>query len=374
MKNLSKIVVTSSLLTCATTQAAGLYLYETNTTDIGLASAGMAARAHDASVMAANPAGLANVSGKSFSGHLISLYGDAELDTISGDAGNVIGFVPMGSVFYSQQLNDKWTLGIGLFGNYGLGLGYEGLVDNTVAQLDIPTAITQAVTIQPTASYRINDQWSVGAGLGVQYGKYKVEANASAGNSDFSFEDDDTDVQVNGRFGVLYELTPGTRFGLSYSSETKFEFEKSDSVAPQQVIFSIYQQVNDNFAWMSNVNWQDWSEYQTTLNVGTQDTYQVAFGTQYQVNNKVMWNAGVAYDSSMYEDQSKGDITVPTGDSFRLGTGVDYKWDEKNTLSVAFETVIIDSSESTLADGTKLAGYKDPALYFLSFGYSWKNQ
>nr|WP_321460410.1 outer membrane protein transport protein [uncultured Vibrio sp.] len=373
MNYLSKIVVASSLLTCATVQAAGLYLYEANTTDIGLASAGMAARAHDASVMAANPAGLANVSGQSFSGHLISLYGDAELDTLAGDAGNVISFVPMGSAFYSQQMNDKWTLGIGLYGNYGLGLGYEGLVDRTVAKLDIPTAITQAVTIQPSASYRINEQWSLGAALGVQYGKYQIEANASTANSNFSLEGDDNDVQVNGRIGVLYELSPRTRFGLSYLSETEFEFESTKSVAPQQVVFSIYNQVNDKLAWMGNVNWQDWSEYQTTLNVDTQDTYQVAFGTQYQVSDKLMWNAGLAFDSSMYEEQSKGDITVPTGDTYRLGTGVDYKWDEKKTVSVAFEAVIIDSSESTLANGTKLAGYSNPALYFLSFGYSWKN-
>ncbi len=377
MKGFSRIVVASSLLTCATVQAAGLYLYETNTTDIGLASAGMAARAHDASVLAANPAGLANVSGQSFSGHLISLYGDAKLDTLAGDAGNVIGFVPMGSAFYSQQMNEKWTLGIGLYGNYGLGLGYEGLVDRTVAKLDIPSAITQAVTLQPTASYRINEQWSVGAALGVQYGKYKVEANATVQTPTFtgnySLEGDDTDVQVNGRVGVLYEIVPGTRFGLSYSSETEFEFETANSVAPQQVIFSIYQKVNDRFAWMGNVNWQDWSAYQTTLNVGTQDTYQVAFGTQYQVNGKVMWNAGFAFDSSMYESQSNGDITIPTGDAYRLGTGVDYKWDEKSSVSVAFEAILIDSSETTLANGRKLAGFNDPALYFLSVGYSWKN-
>ncbi len=373
MKNIPKIVAATSLMTCAAAQAGGLYIYETTTTDIGLASAGMAARAHDASVMAANPAGLANVSGQSFSGSLTSLYGDATLDTLSGDAGNVIGFVPIGSAFYSQQLDDKWTLGVGVFGDYGLGLGYDGLVDNDVAKLDIPTAVTQALTVQPSASYRINNQWSVGAGLGIQYGIYKVEANASTANQNLSFESEDTDVQVNGQFGVLYELDAGTRFGLSYSSESEFEFEGSNSVAPQQVVFSIYSKVNDKLAWMGNVNWQDWSAYQTTLNVDTQDTYQVAFGTQYQVNDKVTWNAGFAYDSSMYEDQSDADITVPTGDAYRLGTGVDYKWDEKSTVSVAFEAVLIDSSETTLA-GTKVAGFDDPALYFLSVGYSWKNQ
>ncbi|WP_196333939.1 OmpP1/FadL family transporter, partial [Vibrio harveyi] len=237
MKNLTKFVVVGSLLSCAAAQAGGLYLYETSTTDIGLASAGMAARAHDASVMAANPAGLSNVAGQSFSGHLISLYGDATLDTIDGgDAGNIIGYVPLGSAFYSQQVNDKWTLGIGMYGNYGLGLEYDQLFN----RIDIPNAITQAVTVQPSASYRINEQWSVGAALGIHYGildmDVKVDGTSLAGGIE------DTDVQVNGRVGALYELNSGTRLGLSYSSEAEFDFADKDlttsAVLPQQVVFS----------------------------------------------------------------------------------------------------------------------------------------
>ncbi|HCG6762107.1 TPA: outer membrane protein transport protein [Vibrio parahaemolyticus] len=369
MKNLSKIVVASSLLTFAAAQAGGLYLYETTASDIGLASAGMAARAQDASVMAANPAGLANVSGKSFSGNLIGLYGDAQLDTMTGDAGNVIGFVPMASAFYSQQVNDKWTLGIGLYGNYGLGLEYEGLLNN---HLDIPTATTQALTIQPSASYRINDHWSVGAALGIQYGMYEVETKGV-----LNFNDEDQDTQVNGRVGVLYEATPGTRLGLSYSSETEFEFDNSNSIAPQQLIFSAYHEVNDDLAVMWNVNWQDWSEYTTTLkaadlvDVETQDTYQIALGTQYKLNEKMMWNAGFAFDTSMYESQSNGDITVPTGKAYRIGTGIDYKLDSENSIGFAFEAVLMESSET---ETPRLqAGFDEPALYFMSMSYNWKN-
>ncbi|NVC50282.1 OmpP1/FadL family transporter [Vibrio diabolicus] len=374
MKNLSKIVVASSLLTCAAAQAGGLYLYETTASDIGLASAGMAARAQDASVMAANPAGLANVSGKSFSGNLIGLYGDAQLDTMTGDAGNVIGFVPMASAFYSQQVNDKWTLGIGLYGNYGLGLEYEGLLDN---HLDIPTATTQAMTIQPSASYRINDHWSVGAALGIQYGMYEVEAEGSLASSDMhkKYLDEDQNTQVNGRVGVLYEATSGTRLGLSYSSETEFEFDNSNSIAPQQLIFSAYHEVNDDLAVMWNVNWQDWSEYTTALkaadlvDVETQDTYQIALGTQYKLNEKMMWNAGFAFDTSMYESQSNGDISVPTGKAYRIGTGIDYKLDSENSIGFAFEAILMESSETPRLQ----AGFDEPALYFMSMSYNWKN-
>ncbi|WP_421187345.1 OmpP1/FadL family transporter [Aeromonas enteropelogenes] len=370
MKTLSKIVATTSLLTCAAAQAGGLYLYESTTSDIGLASAGMAARAQDASIMQANPAGLAHVAGQSFSGSLIGLYGDADLDTFNGNAGNVIGFVPMGSAFYSQQVNDKWTLGVGLYGNYGMSLEYDKLFN----KLDIPVATTQALTLQPSASYRINDQWSLGAGLGIQYGMFKLEGQPAGSSSSREVKDDD--VQVNGRVGVLYELSDRTRLGLSYMSESEFEFRDKNvdttSIAPRQVVFSAYHELNARLALMGNVGWQDWSAYQTlTPGADTRDTYQIALGTQYKLTDKMRWNAGFAFDSSMYENQSHGDITVPTGKAYRLGTGMDYQLDSSRTLGVALEAVIIDSSSMTLANGSKVAGFNDPALYFLSMNYNW---
>lgn len=370
MRILSKIAAATSMLTCVAAQAGGLYLYESTSADIGLASAGMAARAQDASVMQANPAGLAHVYGQSFSGSLINLYGDANLDTVNGDAGNVIGFVPMGSAFYSQQVNDRWTLGVGLYGNYGMSLEYDDLFH----KVDIPKATTQALTLQPSASYRINEQWSLGAGLGIQYGMFKLEGQPVGSSSNLEVKDDD--VQVNGRVGVLYELNDHTRLGLSYMSESEFEFRAKNvdtsSIAPRQVVFSAYHELNDRLALMGNVNWQDWSAYQTlTPGADTQDTYQIALGTQYKLNDKIKWNMGFAFDTSMYENQSHGDITIPTGKAYRVGTGMDYQLDSSRTLGVAFEAVIIDSSSMTLANGSKVASFNDPMLYFLSMNYSW---
>ncbi|WP_421188108.1 OmpP1/FadL family transporter [Aeromonas enteropelogenes] len=371
MKTLSRIVAASSLVTCAAAQAGGLYLYESTTSDIGLASAGMAARAQDASIMQANPAGLAHVAGESFSGSLIGLYGDTVLDTFNGgNAGNVIGLVPMGSAFYSQQVNDKWTLGVGLYGNYGMSLEYDKLFN----KIDIPAATTQALTLQPSASYRINDQWSLGAALGLQYGMFKLEAQPVGAASRKKVEDDD--VRVNGRVGVLYELDNDTRFGLSYSSEVEFEFRdknvESSSIMPRQVVLSGYHALNDRLALMGNINWQDWSAYQTlTPGADTRDTYQIALGTQYRFNDKMRWNAGFAFDTSMYDSQSHGDITIPTGKAYRIGMGLDYQLDEIRSLGVAFEAVILDSSSVTLGNGAKVAGFSHPALYFLSMNYNW---
>ncbi|MFY2507178.1 OmpP1/FadL family transporter [Vibrio pectenicida] len=369
MKAINKILSAAPVMLLTSAHAGGLYLYETSTTDVGLASAGMAARAQDSSVIAANPAGLANVEGQSFSGNFINLYGDATLDTAGGgNAGNTIQYVPLGSAFYSQQLNDSWTVGAGIYGNYGLGLQYEHLF----SQLEVPSATTQALTFQPSASYRINDQLSLGASLGIHYGIFDLEAHSINSNA-VDINQHDTDVQVNGKLGLLYEFSADTRIGVSYTNKAEFEFDSSNAVAPQQLVFSALHNINDKLAVMGNLNWQDWSDYQTMMGAETQDTYQIALGTQYKFNSRITWNAGFAYDSSMFANQSHGDITIPAGKAYRIGSGIDYQLDGSNTISIALEATLIDSSEFEGPLGNTVAQYNDPALYFLSLGYSWSS-
>jgi len=363
MNLLKKSLIASAVLASTSAYSSGVFLHELGTNDLGLAAAGKAARAQDASVMATNPAGLSNVEGQSFTGGLMALYGDAEYQIDDNtSAGNVIGFVPLGSAFYSQQMNDKVTLGIGVYGNYGMGLQYENF--------PVKTATTQALTIQPSASYQINDQWSVGAALGIQYGMFEVDANApSLGIS--NVKTDDTDIAYNAKLGLLFSLNENTRFGLGYSSETELEFdvpgvEMAPATMPQTLTFSAFHQLNDKLAIMGNLGWEDWSEYQTLLETPTEDTYHIAIGSRYQVNQKLTWNAGIAFDSSLYQSQSAGDLTIPSGDAWRIGTGVEYQLSEQRSMGVAFEVLFNESSENIIG-----GSFDQPTLYFLTATYSW---
>lgn len=378
MNIFNKTLIASSVILASTSAfSAGLYLHEVSTNDVGLAAAGKAARAQDASVMAANPAGLSNVDGKSFTGGLTALYGDADYQMDDGrNAGNIVGFVPLGSAFYSQQINDRFTLGIGVYGNYGLGLDYDNV--------PVETAVTQALTIQPTASYKINDQWAVGAGLGIQYGMFDLKAGTTAGDIIPSgSEVDDTDIAYNAKLGLLFSPNADTRFGLGYSSETELNFEVSalgktvpmSSLMPQTLTFSAFHQLNDKLAVMGNLDWEDWSAYTTTTGAPTQDTYHIAIGSRYQLNEKTIWNLGIAYDSSLYKSQSEGDLTLPTGNTWRIGTGAEYQLDNSNSIGVAFEVALVDSSEVPDKGKVDYSGhFTDPALYFLTMTYSWSGQ
>lgn len=395
-KTLSLSLIASALFSATSAQAGGLYLYEIGNDDLGLAGAGASARAEDSSVMAANPAGLTHVKGTSITSGFMGLYGDTDFDlddSSKNGPGNTIGFTPIASSFYSKQYNDNFTYGIGLYGNFGLGLDYgsdwagAALVD----ELEL-----KAMIIQPTVAYKVDDHWSFGLGMGINYGKFAIKNT----NNDV----DDSDWALNAKVGVLYEVDANTRFGFAYSTESDFDFDADLDVdafdidlnldatfnAPQQVLFSAYHRYNEDWAIMGNLGWQDWTAYgdspltvsSDTLGTGTdtkldsdgkfQDTYHIALGAQYTISPKLLWNMGMAYDTSMFESQSKGDITIPTGNAFRIGTGFKYKLDDKQSVGVAFEGLFIESSRASFP----LAGtgrYDNPALYFMMVNYSWQS-
>ena len=407
MKTKHLLIAASAFLSAGQSLASGLYLYEIGTEDVGLAAAGMAARAQDASTIASNPAGMTRLSGTQSTMGVQALYGDVSYTqdgkgTMQGsDPGNVIGWFPGLSSFLSYSVDDKLKVGFAMYGNFGLGLHFG---DWAGKQLIKDTSLI-ALTMQPSAAYKLNENWSIGAGLGINYGLFSLKRDALSGEE----KSKDSDWAFNGKLGVMYEPTQSTRFGLAYTSATKFNFDTQANVTlsytinnpipgrpgitltkeftlplegmvntPQQLMFSGFHQINPTWAIMGNLGWQDWSAYSdSTIWAANRvvpskerlnDTWHAALGVQHQLSGALRLNAGVAYDSSFYKDQNNTSLTMPSGDSWRFGLGGQYQLDKKNSIGLAFETVQVESAHvpSTLLSGD----YKNPALYFLSVNYS----
>jgi long-chain fatty acid transport protein len=82
-------------------------------------------------------------------------------------------------------------------------------------------------------------------------------------------------------------------------------------------------------------------------------------------------NFGVAYDTSMYNDQGKTSFTMPAGETWRFGTGVQQQLNEKASLGVAFEYALIEDSHAP--EPAVLAGsYDNPQMYFVAVNYSYR--
>ena len=105
MKTFQKAIFAAAILSPLASQAGGIYLYEMGTSDLGLAAAGTAARAEDASTVYSNPAGMTELTGDQVTIGAQALSGkfDYELDrngALSGsDPDNPVGWLPGGTHF-----------------------------------------------------------------------------------------------------------------------------------------------------------------------------------------------------------------------------------------------------------------------------------
>ncbi|WP_313684625.1 outer membrane protein transport protein [Pantoea sp.] len=391
------IVLFVAVMSPLPVSASGLYLYEIATEDVGLAGAGQAARAQDASTLMTNPAGMTRLPDRMITGGLQALYGDTpyQLDNdalLKGNSpGNTIGWFPGASVFYHQRINDAWSAGIGLYGNYGLGLDFGDWAGDRL----IKKSTLVGMTFSPAIAWKINDRLSWGLGLGINYGFLSLTRDVDGQDEKAT----DHDWALNFRTGLLMQVTQATRIGLTYTSKTEYHFNingearfpQLDNVSytlpiaaqintPAQLMLSAVHDLNQQWSLLADLGWQDWSAYGANqITVSGQpltrdnrlhDTWHTALGVQFRPNDQWRLNTGIAYDSSFYKNQDDTSMTMPSGAAWRYGVGAQYQLTTSSNIGVAFEYLNMESSSvsSPLVKGH----YNDPNIYFFSMNYSYQ--
>ena len=230
---LAMATVAMSLALTTVSEAGGLFLTEFGTEDVGLAGAGWAARAQDASTLFKNPAGMSRLEGNQFQGGLQALYfqsgGFSGTNTPQGGngGGNPVGVMPAASGFYVHSLGKDFKVGIGMLSNFGLGLMND---QGFVGRYYVKQAMLAGVTFAPVASYRVNEYLSIGGGPNVMVAYLKNTVNINTlgqSNGDGQMYLSDTTAGVGGQFGILVEPKKGTRVGVTYYSPIKLDFSTS---------------------------------------------------------------------------------------------------------------------------------------------------
>src|SRR5208283_3405645 len=103
----------------------GFFLSEIGTPDLGLASAGYAARAQDASTVFTNPAGMTMLDHSQLLVGIQPIYThlnfapDASTTTRGTDGGNALVPLPEGSFFYVYSVNSRLKFGFAMCGYFG---------------------------------------------------------------------------------------------------------------------------------------------------------------------------------------------------------------------------------------------------------------
>jgi len=376
-------ILASALLIPGRALAGGIALYEIATADVGLASAGWAARAQDSATLLKNPAGMSLLEGNQFQGGAQLLqaglgFTPSAGTTVDGNSGgNPVGVLPALSMFYVHGLGEDVKVGLGIFSNFGLAMSYDS---GWVGRYYALNNTLLGLSIMPALSYRINEQLSIGVAANIMIGYLNYSAainnrdtilNPNAPDGQMAMND--TTVGAGGNVGLLYEPKKGTRFGVTYYSQVKLNFGAVPTftglsgplgtalqngghltneldlgvTVPQSVMVSSYHEFTERWAMMLDFGWQNWNQFgkveigltgspvalNTTTSLDYQDTYHVALGNRYRINQTWLINSGFAWDSSMIKGQNYT-VSLPVGQAFRFGLGAE--WQATPTLNIAF--------------------------------------
>jgi long-chain fatty acid transport protein len=411
-KILSLVAVfgTGVLLLPPSVRAGGIDLYEISAGDVGLASAGYAAGALDASTLFKNPAGMSLLDGPQLNSSLQMLYGSVKFSGNAqtqpgGNGDNAIGALPGASLFITYPVTQKLTVGFGSFSYFGLAENYG---DTWAGRYYMQKSTLLGMSLMPAASFKVNDWLSIGGGLNAMFGYLDGQVavkNPTPVDGQMSIKDNAWGF--GGNAGIMIQPREGTRIGINYLSQVDLNFSDRPSfrntvatlispsldlgmTVPQSVMVGVYQDINTNWAVMADVGWQDWSQFgEVTIGVNTanpanakdltsslhlSDTWHGAIGVQYKYSEQWRFTGGFAYDSSPVDSANRS-VALPVGQAYRYGLGAFYKISQNVDLGAAYELAWAGNMsvyQSSALRGTVSGSYNNAFFSFFSLNLNWR--
>lgn len=393
--------------------AAGFQLLEQNASGLGNSYAGSAALADNASTVFYNPAGMTQLSGLQVSGGLTAVgtsfkYSNegssstgALANTGNGGDGGGWGFIPNG--YISWAMTKDLYLGLGIGAPFGMRTEYN---DKWVGAAQSTYFDIKTYNINPSVAYRVNDVVSIGGGLNWQRveADYRRLVNVTTGSTSplkLTLEDDSWGWNI----GALFKLTPDTKLGLSYRSKVKYQTTgkieisgpaasnssdaKADITLPDTFIMSLTQKLSDKWEVLGDVSWTGWSSIPKVdiiratatrnavfaagtlaqvLDTEFRDTWRVALGANYKLNNEVTLKGGIAYDQTPVKGASTRLVSLPDNNRTWFSAGVQWKATKSTTLDIGaaylyVKDAQIDNNQSaaSLNRGYIKGNYEDSA-------------
>lgn len=412
MKKLTKIA-TLVLSVCFAGQiafAAGFGLYEFSARGNAMGGAVLAGEAEPAS-LALNPALITQLPGKQvqLSTTLVTAkIEDVEYGTHKTDTDRE--WWPLPAFYYTQQLNDKWWLGLGAFTRFGLSNTYSDkswMGAKTLYHVGVVT-----YTVQPTVAYQATDRLSVAAGLEVQYlnftEKVRIYGTPTA-YSDLNLDGDS--VAFSGMLAFFYNANEKVNFGGSFRMRNDHSVKGpndygtnmlgfndtgdfwGDITFPAQLALGASYRPTDK--WLFEFNWTNvfWSCFRsidiyfdhrpgdgahglmgdTKSNMKEyQDSYRIGIGAEYTLNDRTKLRGSFIFDKSPINDRFM-DVMLPADDRYIVGLGAGFDLGKNVILDLSYNALFVQNLTGTAYDQETKVHYKSSIshLFGLSVRYTF---
>lgn len=403
--------------------AAGFQLNEFSSAGLGRAYSGEGAMGDTAASASRNPATMALMDRPMFSVGAVFIDPDVDITGNSPtgrslDASNIAPTQWVPNIHYVQPINDQWWIGASATSNYGLATefndgytagGYGGKTDLMTGNLNLSTA------------YRLNEHFSFGVGFDAVYARAKIERYAGESGAALRIPADTQVAHLKGdewgygwNAGILYEVDKNNRFGLSYRSEVKVDFDgdyKSSlptsinrinqaanlglpyatggSTIPGALTLNLpemweisgWHKVAPQWAVHYSMAYTSWSQFQELKATGSsgqtlfykdesfKDAYRIALGTTYYYDQNWTFRTGIAFDDSPVP-ADKRSISIPDQDRLWLSAGTSYAFNDDASVDVGVS--YMHGQHVTVKEGSYTFNSVGKAwLYGANFNYKF---
>lgn len=374
------VLASLASLSAAGVHAAAFQLAEVSTSGLGLAYAGNAAVADNASVVATNPALMTKFKQVEISAGGVYVDGNVNVEgtfgtktTINGntvaqspkanaDAKDIIpsAFVP--NLYVVAPINDRFAIGGGINVNYGLKSEFDKAYS---AGLYAGSTSLTAANYNLSGAYDLGYGFSFGAGLNAIHAKATFERhfgslNPAAPSAVASRLKGDKwgfgwniglayDINENNRLGVAYHSPVDLRFKGKYVGMQSANIEipgRLDLELPAYWEISGFHKLTNKLAVQYSYKKTHWNSFEELRATGTNgqvllqkdekfnNNSRLSLGVSYDVIDALTLRAGIAYDESA--SVSHPSISIPDTDRTWYALGATYRFTPNLSVDLAY--------------------------------------
>ena len=380
MKNIKLAAAIAAALSAVagTAHAAGFQLTEQSALALGRAYAGVGVDGTDISGVYYNPATMTLHKGTKVQAGGVGVGLNLEFSDDHDESHDQNGrgaeqFIPHG--FFTHQINDSTWFGLGITVPFGMGTEYgdHWAHNDTGVSANIIT-----VDFNPNVAWKVNEKFSIGAGISLQYAQADLKKGMIPGYQAATSEIDADSTAWGWNVGLMWSPVENLRFGLSYRSHVKHDAEGTLTVegmtdftsvpsigsdltfmngsrkgyatveAPAWAMATAAWDVNDLLSLYATFRWADWSSFKeleitsdhpligSKITNNWRDTYLFSVGGDLRLTDFWTLRGGVGYETSPIKNPEYRTAIIPDANRWWFAFGSSFKWTEQFSTDVSF--------------------------------------
>jgi long-chain fatty acid transport protein len=395
----SLIPVAACLSQIDPASAAGYGVHEWSAVAMGAAYAGSSATNSDASFLAYNPASLGGVGRYDSSVSLTGLFPNSSATYTTATTGALTpagglmtpdDFVKIAGVpnlAARMRLSPQWALGIAIYAPWGLSTLYP---EGWAGRYHALNTNLLTVDITPTVSYQISNNFTLAAGVQVQYAKGKLSNAVDIGTIGALFaipgsvpggQDGKAVFKADGWgagfvLGAMGQIADGVSLGLSYRSAVSatvsgpldFTLDtagvgaaikgattiftnanaKAQLTTPDTINAGARVQLTPAWTALIEADWINWSRFHELRVVSDnpaqpddvtvadwEDSWFVSVGAEFQPNEMWTFRGGVGFDQTPVPNATRNP-RIPDESRTSIGVGFTYHPSRSLDLTLSY--------------------------------------